>query len=280
MKILLIAVLAVTLHAQALLPSPAGGGGGGGGSTTPGGSNTQLQYNNSSAFGGITGATSNGTTVTLTSPNLTTPHVTTILDGNGNPFIISSATTSAVDSITITNAATANPAMVTLAPSGSDSNVGLTLVAKGGGVLTFTAPHLSTAVFDGNGAATTATFLQSGSTLAADFVNQEGFGVWGGRGITTSDNATHDTNQLQNAINTFGIQTASNLVIGFNASAHLNGDADTAISRISAAKMAIGNGTAGDHSGTMQAATIIIDNASFTLNGHTCSIVSTVLTCP
>ncbi len=39
--------------------------GGGGGS--PGGSNTQVQYNNSGAFGGITGATSNGTTLTLTS---------------------------------------------------------------------------------------------------------------------------------------------------------------------------------------------------------------------
>lgn len=38
---------------------------GGGGS--PGGSNTQLQYNNSSAFGGISGATSNGTKITFAS---------------------------------------------------------------------------------------------------------------------------------------------------------------------------------------------------------------------
>lgn len=37
----------------------------GGGGGTPGGSNTQLQYNNSSVFGGISGATSNGTTVTF-----------------------------------------------------------------------------------------------------------------------------------------------------------------------------------------------------------------------
>lgn len=41
----------------------AGGSGG-----TPGGSNTQVQYNNSGAFGGITGATTNGTVMTLTSP--------------------------------------------------------------------------------------------------------------------------------------------------------------------------------------------------------------------
>lgn len=45
----------------------------GGGSGSPGGSNTQLQYNTSGSFGGITGATTNGTSVTLTSPTLITP---------------------------------------------------------------------------------------------------------------------------------------------------------------------------------------------------------------
>jgi hypothetical protein len=42
-----------------------------GGGGTPGGSNTQLQYNNSGVFGGITGATTDGTSVTLNSPKLT-----------------------------------------------------------------------------------------------------------------------------------------------------------------------------------------------------------------
>ena len=42
---------------------------GGGGS--PGGSTTQVQYNNAGAFGGITNATSDGTTLTLTSPVVT-----------------------------------------------------------------------------------------------------------------------------------------------------------------------------------------------------------------
>jgi hypothetical protein len=37
---------------------------------SPGGSNTQLQYNNSGSFGGITGATTNGTSVTYTTGNL------------------------------------------------------------------------------------------------------------------------------------------------------------------------------------------------------------------
>jgi len=40
------------------------------GGGAPGGSDTELQYNNASAFGGITGATSNGTIVTLTAPQI------------------------------------------------------------------------------------------------------------------------------------------------------------------------------------------------------------------
>ncbi len=41
-----------------------------GGSGSPGGSNTQLQYNNAGAFGGISGVTTNGTAVTFTTGNL------------------------------------------------------------------------------------------------------------------------------------------------------------------------------------------------------------------
>lgn len=41
-------------------------------SASAGGSDTQLQYNNAGAFGGILGATTNGTSVTLTSPTIAT----------------------------------------------------------------------------------------------------------------------------------------------------------------------------------------------------------------
>lgn len=41
-----------------------------GGSGSPGGSDTQLQYNNAGSFGGISGATTNGTAVTYTTGNL------------------------------------------------------------------------------------------------------------------------------------------------------------------------------------------------------------------
>ena len=56
--------------------APSGGGGG-----SPGGSNTQLQYNNAGSFGGITGATSNGTIVTLTSPVFVAPALGTPASG-------------------------------------------------------------------------------------------------------------------------------------------------------------------------------------------------------
>lgn len=70
------------------------------GGGTPGGSNTQLQYNNAGAFGGITGATTNGTVVTLTSPiiatSLTASYATAstiaIFDGSKNLISADTAT--------------------------------------------------------------------------------------------------------------------------------------------------------------------------------------------
>ena len=59
--------------------------GGGGGS--PGGSTTQLQYNNAGAFGGISGATTDGTAVTYTANNLKAADITA--SGSGG-FLIQS----------------------------------------------------------------------------------------------------------------------------------------------------------------------------------------------
>ena len=44
--------------------------GSGGGGGTPGGADTQVQFNDGGAFGGITGATTDGTTVTLVTPTI------------------------------------------------------------------------------------------------------------------------------------------------------------------------------------------------------------------
>lgn len=69
----------VTITGNGTIASPyrinSSGGGGGG---TPGGSDTQLQYNNAGSFGGITGATTNGTFLTLTTPVLGVATATSI----------------------------------------------------------------------------------------------------------------------------------------------------------------------------------------------------------
>ena len=58
----------------------------GGGGGTPGGSTTEVQYNNAGAFGGITGATTNGTALTLVAPVLGTPASATLTNATGLPL--------------------------------------------------------------------------------------------------------------------------------------------------------------------------------------------------
>lgn len=67
------------------------------GATSPGGSSGQVQYNNAGAFGGITGATTNGTALTLVAPVLGTPAsgVITNLTGTCTSCTASNATTAA-----------------------------------------------------------------------------------------------------------------------------------------------------------------------------------------
>lgn len=72
------------------------------------------------------------TTGTFASPVLTTPRiVTSINDSGGNEVIKTPATASAVNELTITNAATGNP--VLLSSTGGDANIGLDLRPKGTG---------------------------------------------------------------------------------------------------------------------------------------------------
>lgn len=73
-------------------------------------------------------------TQTLTNKTLTSPKVgTAILDTNGNEVIKTPATPSAVNEVTLTNAATGNSPSVSA--TGGDDNLDLLLVAKGTGVV-------------------------------------------------------------------------------------------------------------------------------------------------
>jgi hypothetical protein len=113
----------------------AGGGGGG----TPGGSNTTVQYNNTGAFGGISGATSDGTNLTCGSTNLraTRPRfITSIDDTNGNEVIGLISTGSAVNEISITNAGTGSHP--TISSTGGDANPNININPKGSGIIATT----------------------------------------------------------------------------------------------------------------------------------------------
>ena len=95
-----------------------------------GGSNTQVQYNNAGVLGGIANATSDGTTLSMTSPKV----ITSINDTNGNELLKVTATGSAVNELTLANAATGNAP--TLSATGDDTNIGINITPKGSGVVT------------------------------------------------------------------------------------------------------------------------------------------------
>lgn len=75
------------------------------------------------------------TNKTLTSPTINDPIINEINDSNGNEEIIFTATASAVNELTIANAATGN--FPNISATGSDANIGINLTPKGVGEITF-----------------------------------------------------------------------------------------------------------------------------------------------
>ena len=88
--------------------------------------------------GGDSTLVSDASTSTLTNKTLTAPKIADagfIADANGNEQVIFQTTSSAVNELEITNAATGNNP--TIAASGGDTNVGLEFTAKGSGYIKF-----------------------------------------------------------------------------------------------------------------------------------------------
>jgi hypothetical protein len=87
--------------------------------------NTALSDDN---FVSITG------TETLTNKTLTSPKIgTSVLDTNGNSLLLLTATASAVNELTLANAATTN--RPTISATGSDTNIGIAITPKGTGTI-------------------------------------------------------------------------------------------------------------------------------------------------
>ena len=85
-----------------------------------------------------------------------------IMDANGNELVLFGETASAVNEITVTNAATGNPPII--GATGGDTNIDIKLTPKGTGVVDFT--NASVALGAG-GAATLGTVGGSGPAATA-----------------------------------------------------------------------------------------------------------------
>jgi hypothetical protein len=113
------------------------------------------------------------TNKTLTTPVLTTPKViTSIDDTNGAELIKVTATASAVNEITVTNAATANKPSITA--TGGDTNITLRLAGKGtGSVEIGKASYTSSTITADGAASTTATYIicNKSTALAVSLAN-------------------------------------------------------------------------------------------------------------
>ena len=106
------------------------------------------------------------TNKTLTTPTLTSPIIDVIDDSNGNEEIIFTTTASAVNELTVANAATGNNPNVSA--SGSDDNVGINLTPKGTGAVTFNGTGKIQAVKE----KVTVTAVATTGTTNFDFLTQ------------------------------------------------------------------------------------------------------------
>jgi hypothetical protein len=105
------------------------------------------------------------TAQTLTNKTLTSPKIgTSILDTNGNELALLTATGSAVNELTIANAATT--AAPTISTTGSDTNIDLRLNTKGTGGVVFNAGAVATPSITTSGDTNTGIFFPSADTIA------------------------------------------------------------------------------------------------------------------
>ena len=109
--------------------------------------------------------TGTGDNVLGTSPTMTTPRVVTSLnDTNGNELFGITATASAVNEITVANAATGNaPA---LSATGSDTNISIGITPKGNGAVILPAGAVGTPILSTTGDTDTGIYFSAADTVA------------------------------------------------------------------------------------------------------------------
>lgn len=173
--------------------APAGGG-------TPGGSTTQVQYNNAGSFAGITGATTNGTALTLVAPVLGTPASGTLTNCTGLPL----------GSVTGLGA---NVSTFLATPSSDNLRSALTDETGTGSAVFATSPTLVTPVL---GAATATSIngvaIDTATSATLDLANSSTLATSGANSITlTSTGATNVTLPTTGTLSTLaGTETLTN----------------------------------------------------------------------
>lgn len=168
---------------------------GSGGGGTPGGSTTQVQYNNAGAFGGITGATTNGTTLTLVGPVLGTPAsgVLTNCTGTASGLTAGTVTTNANLTGDVTSSGNATTIANDAVTTAKILNANVTAAKMvNAGVFTGDVTTTFPAVTIGNDAITTVKILNANVT-AAKMVNA---GVFTGDATTTFPAVTIGTGKI------------------------------------------------------------------------------------
>jgi len=198
---------------------------------SPGGSDTQLQRNNAGAFGGISGATSNGTNVTFTGGNLiaTSPKFTTdISDSNGNELFKLTATASAVNEFTVANAAASSAAGPTLSATGSDTNIPITLLSKGTGQVLIG-------------------YSGSTSIPALSWTGSTGYGV----SAFNSGLQFHAAGTNAGAISSNGFKTFNTGRYEFSSDSTTSGTSDLLLFRFAANTLRVGGNAAGNTPGKL-----------------------------
>ena len=106
------------------------------------------------------------TNKTLTAPTISTPNITgSINDANGAEIIRLTATASAVNEVSIVNSAASNAPSISVA--GTDTNINLTLAAKGTGSVSISKAAYASAEITASGAASeTASYIICNSATA------------------------------------------------------------------------------------------------------------------